>query len=286
VEWGLLAAIASIWGSSFLWIEVGLEAMRPTVVTLLRVALGTLAIAVVPAARRTGIKRDDWPRVVFVGVLWVGVPFLLFPIAQRYVDSAFAGMMNGSVPLFAAVVAVVLLRSWPGRVQIVGLLVGFLGVIAIAWPQLRGADASVAGVLLLLAAVVCYGIATNLAVPLQQQYGALPVLFRALCVALLFDLPFGLAGLPGSHLEARPLAAMVPLGLLGTGWAFVGLATLVGRAGATRGTVAIYFTPIVAIVLGVVFRDEHVAALSIAGAALVIAGAWLTSRRERLPIAS
>ncbi len=273
-------AIAVIWGSSFLWIEVGLEAMRPTVVTLVRVALGALALAVVPSARRTRVAREDWPRVVVVGVLWIGVPFLLFPVAQQYVDSAVAGMMNGAVPLFAALVAAVLLRSWPRRVQAVGLLVGFAGVVAIAWPSLSGDDADGLGIALLLVAVICYGVATNVAVPLQQKYGALPVLCRALLVALLLDLPFGLAGLPGSEVDGRVLLAMLPLGLLGTGWAFVALATLVGRAGATRGTVAVYFTPIVAIALGVLVRDEHVAAVSLAGALLVVLGAWLTSRRE------
>jgi drug/metabolite transporter (DMT)-like permease len=73
---------------------------------------------------------------------------------------------------------------------------------------------------------------------------------------------------------------MLPLGLLGTGWAYVAFTTLAGRAGATRGAVAVYFTPVVAIALGVLVRNEHVAAVSIFGAALVMLGAWLTSRRE------
>ncbi len=132
----------------------------------------------------------------------------------------------------------------------------------------------------MLVAVLSYGVGTNVAVPLQQRYGALPVLLRALLVAFVLVVPAGVAGIPGSELEVRPLAAMLPLGLLGTGWAFVAFALLLGRAGASRGAVAIYFTPVVAIVLGVVVRGEHVAAVSVLGAALVILGAWLTSRRE------
>jgi len=93
-------------------------------------------------------------------------------------------------------------------------------------------------------------------------------------------LPIGIGALPGSEFHGGSVAAMVPLGLLGTGWAYVAFVTLSGRAGATRGAVAIYFTPVVAIALGVLVRDEHVAALSLLGAVLVIAGAWLTSRGE------
>lgn len=283
VEWGLLAACASIWGSSFLWIEVGLEALRPTVVTLCRIALGSLALALVPRARRTRIAGADWPRVVLLAFVWMAVPLTLFPVAQRWIDSSLAGMLNGAVPLTSAFVAVLLVRALPGRVQLAGLVVGFAGVVMIAWPELGTAGTTALGVVLVIVAVFCYGIGANIAVPLQQRYGALPVLLRAAVVALVVTVPAGLAGIPGSEVEARPLAAMLPLGLLGTGWAYVAFALLLGRAGASRGAVAIYFTPLVAIVLGVAVRGEHVAAVSVVGAALVIGGAWLTSRREGRP---
>jgi drug/metabolite transporter (DMT)-like permease len=280
VEWGLLAACASIWGSSFLWIDVGLEAMRPTVVTLARVALGTLALALVTRARRARIARADWPRVVLLAFVWMAVPLTLFPVAQQWIDSSLAGMLNGAVPLTSAFVAVLLVRALPGRTQLVGLIVGFSGVVAIAWPEVRTAGTTALGVALVLVAVFCYGVGANVAVPLQQRYGALPVLLRALVVTLVLVVPAGVAGIPGSELEVRPLAAMLPLGLLGTGWAYVAFALLLGRAGASRGAVAIYFTPVVAIVLGVLVRGEDVAAVSLIGVVLVIAGAWLTSRRE------
>jgi drug/metabolite transporter (DMT)-like permease len=280
VEWGLLVACAAIWGSSFLWIEVGLESLRPTVVTVSRIALGTLALALVPRARRCRIARADWARIVLLAFVWMAVPLTLFPVAQRWIDSSLAGMLNGAVPLTTALVAVLLLRALPGRVQLAGLVVGFGGVVMIAWPELSAAGTTALGVVLVIVAVFCYGVGANIAVPLQHRYGALPVLLRAAMVALVVTVPAGVAGIPGSELEARPLLAMLPLGLLGTGWAYVAFALLLGRAGASRGAVAIYFTPLVAIVLGVVVRGEEVAAVSVVGAALVIAGAWLTSRRE------
>jgi drug/metabolite transporter (DMT)-like permease len=254
--------------------------MRPTVVTLVRVALGTLALALVARARRTRISRPDWPRVVLLALVWMAVPLTLFPVAQQWIDSSLAGMLNGAVPLTSAFVAVLLVRALPGRAQLVGLIVGFSGVVAIAWPEVRTAGTTALGVALVLVAVFCYGVGANVAVPLQQRYGALPVLLRALVVALVLVAPAGVAGIPGSELEMRPLAAMLPLGLLGTGWAYVAFALLLGRAGASRGAVAIYFTPVVAIVLGVLVRGEDVAAVSLIGVVLVIAGAWLTSRRE------
>jgi drug/metabolite transporter (DMT)-like permease len=278
-EWLLLSSIAVIWGSSFLFIDIGLEAFRPGVIALARVALGAVALALFPAARHA-IDRQDLPRVALLGLIWMVIPLLLFPVAQQWIDSSVAGMLNGAVPLFGAAWAVLLLRRPLARAQTLGLLVGFAGVLAISWPELEGSRATTLGVVLVVVAVTCYGLAVNLAVPLQQRYGSLPVLLRAQLVALLLLLPFGLWSLPGSHLEWGAALAMLPLGILGTGLAFVLMTTLVGRVGGPRGAVATYFIPVVAIALGVVFLGERVAPAALLGTGLVLAGAWLTSRRE------
>jgi drug/metabolite transporter (DMT)-like permease len=278
-EWLLLSGIALIWGSSFLFIDIGLEAFRPGVVALARLGLGVAALALFPAARRP-VDRADLPRVAFLGLIWAGLPLLLFPVAQQWIDSSVAGMLNGAVPLFGAAWAVLLLRRPLGRVQTLGLLVGFAGVVAISWPELQGSRATTLGTTLVLLAVACYGLAVNLAVPLQQRYGALPVLLRAQLAALALLVPFGLWSLPGSRLAWGPALAMLPLGILGTGLAFVLMSTLVGRVGGPRGAVATYFIPVVAIALGVAFLGERVAPAALLGTALVLVGAWLTSRRE------
>jgi drug/metabolite transporter (DMT)-like permease len=279
-EWLLLASVALIWGSSFLFIDIGLETLRPGVIAVARVALGVAALALFPAARRP-IGPEDRLRVAFLGVIWSGLPLILFPVAQQWIDSSVAGMLNGAVPLAGAAWAVVLLRRPLPRIQAIGLLIGFAGVLAIFWPQLQGSRATMLGASLVLLAVLCYGLAVNLAVPLQQRHGALPVLLRAQLAALVLLLPFGLWGVAGSTFAWGPVLAMLPLGILGTGLAFVLMTTLVGRVGGPRGAVATYFIPVVAIVLGVLILDERVALAAVAGTALVVAGAWLTSRRER-----
>jgi drug/metabolite transporter (DMT)-like permease len=278
-EWLLLASIATIWGSSFLFIDIGLKALEPGVIAVARVALGVAALALFPAARRP-LGREDRTRVALLGVIWAGLPMILFPVAQQWIDSSVAGMLNGAVPLAGAAWAVLLLRRPLPRVQGVGLLVGFAGVLAVSWPELQGSRATMLGTSLVVLAVLCYGLAVNLAVPLQQRHGALPVLLRAQLAALVLLLPFGLWGLRGSDFAWGSVLAMLPLGILGTGLAFVLMTNLVGRVGGPRGAVATYFIPVVAIVLGVVVLDERVAPAAIAGTALVVAGAWLTSRRE------
>jgi drug/metabolite transporter (DMT)-like permease len=98
--------------------------------------------------------------------------------------------------------------------------------------------------------------------------------------ALVIVVPAGLLGLPSSSFAWGPVLALLPLGVLGTGLAFVLMATLVGRVGGPRGSIAIYFVPVVAIVLGVVALGERVHPLALLGTALVLLGAWVTSRRD------
>lgn len=287
-EWGLLATIATIWGSSFLLMEIGLQAFEPGLVTLLRVGLGASALALVPRARRTRIDRADWPRIALLGVVWIGIPMLLFPIAQQWIDSSVAGMVNGAMPLAVAAWSVLLLRRAPARSQLLGLGLGFAGIVAIFLPELpsdalseTGTALTGLGTGLVALAVVCYGLAANLAVPLQQRYGSLPVLLRAQGAALVLVTPVGLASISGSTFAWGPLLAMLPLGILGTGLAFVLMTTLIGRVGGPRGAIAIYVVPVVAVTLGVVALGEQVHPLALMGTGLVLTGAWSASRRER-----
>jgi drug/metabolite transporter (DMT)-like permease len=189
-------------------------------------------------------------------------------------------MINAAVPIMSAFWATVLLRRLPGRRQLLGISIGFVGVVAIFIPELRGSAASALGAVLVGLAIVCYGLSTNLVVPLQQRYGSLPVLWRAQLVALAVVAPMGMWHLPGSTWTMSSTLAMLPLGILGTGLAFVLMTTLVGRVGGTRGSIAIYFTPIVALLLGVWVLDERVAPLAIGGMVLVLIGAYTTSRQE------
>ena len=278
-EWGLLTGVALIWGSSFVFMAIGLDAFNPGVITLARVTLGAMTLALIPKAR-SGIDRQDRSRVFGLGIVWIGIPLIIFPIAQQWIDSSVAGMLNGAVPITSAVFATILLRRLPGWRQLLGIGIGFVGILAISAPGLAESAGTAVGTLLVVGAVVLYGLSTNLAVPLQQKYGALPVLLNAQIAALVIVVPFGISQIPGSTWAWPSAIAMIPLGVLGTAVAFVLMTSLVGRVGGPRGSVAIYFVPIVAMILGVIVRNDTIEPIAIAGIALVLLGAWITSRRE------
>lgn len=279
LDWALFASVGMIWGSSFLFIAIGLRAFEPGLVTWLRVALGAGVLWLVPGARRR-IERSDRPRIVAISLLWVAVPMTLFPFAEQRISSGLAGLVNGCLPIFAAAVAAAMLRRMPGRLQLTGLAVGFVGVVAIALPALGAGSSEAIGLGMVVVAVACYAVAVNIATPITQRYGALPVMARMLALGTLWTAPLGLWSLPGSSFAWGSFLAVAALGMLGTGVAFVLMGRLVARVGSTRGTFAVYVTPVVALILGAVFLDESVHPLSVAGIGLVIAGAILASRKE------
>ncbi len=173
-----------------------------------------------------------------------------------------------------------LLRSLPGPLQIAGLTLGFTGILAIALPSAGSGATAALGVILVVTATLGYALSLNLVPPLQQKYGSLPLMARVQWVATLMVIPFGLIGLGDSSFAWPSLLAVAAIGVLGTGLAFVLMGTLVGSVGATRASFLTYLVPVVAMVLGVIFRDEVISPIAVAGVALVIGGAILASRRE------
>ncbi|MDJ0924091.1 MAG: DMT family transporter [Acidimicrobiia bacterium] len=277
VEWGLTLVVGLIWGSAFLWIALGVDHLTPGVVALGRVALGAAALAAFPAARRA-IARPDWGRLGAVAFFGNAVPALLYAMAETDLDSAVAGMITSGAPIMSLVVASLMLRRLPGPYQAIGIGLGFLGILLMTWPSLRGAEAAPGGVGLVFLAVVGYGISGNLLVPLQQRYGGPAVTMWALVVSAVMLAPIGLTTVAESEFTAGSVVAVVILGVIGTGVARSLAATLAGRAGAPRMATTTYLIPVVAIVLGVTFRDETVAPLAVFGVVVVLLGAYLTTR--------
>jgi drug/metabolite transporter (DMT)-like permease len=279
-DWVLIATPGLIWGASFLFIAEGLKAIGPNGVTFLRLFLGFATLAMFRAARKP-VERSAWPAIALVGVLWFAFPLSMFPYAEQRVSSSLTGMLNAAVPLFTALVATALAARVPERRVLVGLAAGLMGAGLIAWPTIHEGHSSVVGVLLILASVVSYGFALNLARPLQQRHGALPVILRAQIVAVTLTAPLGAPDLLSAHWTRAPFFCLLALGAFGTGVAFVSLATAAGRVGATRASSAAFLIPPVALLLGVLVRGEQVATLSIAGSAVCVAGAWIM-RRPRI----
>lgn len=279
-EWGMTAAVAMTWGASFLFIAVAIDHVATGVVPVARLAFGAIALASFPAARKS-IAREDWTRIALLGFVAMTIPFYLYPLAEHSVSSSVAGMINGSIPITTVVAAAILTRTLPSRRRALAVVIGFVGISFISFGSV-GDDkgASLHGVLFLLTATCCYAFTSILSREMQLKYGTLPVLLWQEIAALTFSLPLGVPAFFDSSFSWSALAALFVLGSLGTGFAYVMYGMLMVRAGAVRGVIGVFFTPIVATILGIVFRNETVTWLAVLGMCVVIVGAWLTSRPD------
>lgn len=260
-----------------MWIAIGLDAFAPGVIAAGRLVLGAAVLWSFPQAR-TAVPRSAWGPLAVVALGGNAFPAMFFALAQQRVESSVAGMLNSVGPILTLVISIVMLRKAPPRPQMVGLVIGMVGAVMLAWPNLSGADAQPLGVLFVLLAVSGYSVSNNFLPPLTQTYGAAPVIARAMFGSAAVLLPWGLWGAASSSFSWGSLAAVAILGVIGTGLARTMYAALIGRVGAPRSSLVGYLVPLVAVVLGVVVRNESVGALELLGTSVILVGAAVIGR--------
>ena len=281
LDWVFLASAAGIWGSSFLFMEIALESEHPGLITWLRPSFGFLVLICFPSARRP-VEHSDRKLLFVLGITWIAFPLTLFPLAQQWIDSSVTGMLNGAMPVSTVIIGACFFRVPTQHRQVLGILIGIVGILMIGLPAAYGDRTSALGVILVLLAVSSYGLAVNIAGPLQRRYGSLAVLSRVLAVAAIATLPFGVYGLAHSSWSASAFGSNLVVGIGGTGLAYAAAATLTGRVGAVRMSVVTYLIPVVASLLGVLVLGESLGAWQVGGAVVLIAGAWYTTRTGNL----
>lgn len=269
-----------IWGASFLFIKIGVEALAPLQVAFGRMMFGSVALVAVAAVRREPLPRDRriWAHLAVAAALANSLPFTLFAYAERHITSALASIGNATVPLFTLLFALLLLPSErPTLRRAVGLAIGFGGVVVVlgVW---RGMSAGpdLSGMLLILVAAASYGLS---GVYMRRYLSATPYSSLALSVGqlvvgsveLALVLPFA-THLP-QQLPWRVTAAIFALGAFGTGVAYVLSYGLIRLAGATVASTVTYFIPVVSIAIGVLGLGERLAWNAPVGAVIIVAGA-------------
>jgi len=285
----LLGALALMWGSSYLFIKIGVETLPPLSLVLLRVLVGLAILLLVVAVTRTPLPRDARTigHLAVLGAVNIAIPFWLIGWAEQHIDSGLTGILQSTAPFFTLVIAASFIhdeRVTGGRLAGIGL--GFAGILILSAGNIADLDSAL-GFERLLAELAVVG--ASLAYAIGNTYArrnlraARPLVLAtgqvggaAVLVAVLALLVDG-----GVTLPAVPEAAfsVVWLGAIGTGFAYIVFFRLLTGWGPTRASLVAYLLPVVAVVLGVVVLGESVDALFIAGAALIVAGVWVVNRR-------
>ena len=278
-------ALGTVWGCSFIFIELGLEFLTPFGVAFIRCALGAITLIIISRIRKIDLPTDRkvWQKLWVVALLLNVIPGVLFAFAQQYVTSVLASIINAGTPLMTLVFMLIVFREEKLKPeQIIGLLIGALGVLTVVgvWKELG--DNQLVGVLALLIAVSCYGASypysTRNVIPLKLKPEALAA--GQLIMAAVTLRPFYLiSGISNDFYRPQSVIAMLCLGIFGSGFAYIWNFAITAAAGSAIASTVTYLTPVVAVIVGFLYLGEVIVWNEIVGAIIVIMGALLSQGR-------
>jgi len=283
---GLLrvAALALIWGSGFLWIKISLRGFTPIQLTWGRLALGAVVLLVVVLAtgKRLPTGGSVWGHLTIAALLGNAIPYTLFGVAEQHVTSALAGAINATTPLWTLLLAFLFrVDRQVTTARVTGLALGLIGALLILAPWQNVNSDQLLGALLCLIASASYGASYVYIGRYLKDTGLSPIVLSVSQLAaatglLTITLPSG--PLTVSSWRADAVAALLILGLIGTGAAYVLNYRIIADDGPVLASTVTYLLPVVAVGLGAVILGESITTRAVLGVAVVLLGVGLTRR--------
>jgi drug/metabolite transporter (DMT)-like permease len=283
-SWGLLLALAAIWGASYMLIEIGLRDLSPAMVAFLRVAFAAAAIAPLAVARRAFRGVGGAAAILIcVGAVQVAGPFILIALGQQEISSSLAGILVATAPIFTALLAIWVDHEERSQgLRLVGIAVGIGGVALLFGVDLSGSGSALLGGLAVVLAGLGYAIGGFVVKHRLTELDTLGMTVAVTSASAVLLAPFAVATAPADAPGLGPVAAVAGLGIVGTGIAFVIFFGLIARVGPAKSFLVAYLAPGFAVVYGATLLDETISAATVAGLGLILAGSWLAAE-GRLP---
>jgi len=279
-----LIFLSAIWGSSFLFLRLTSPVFGPIFLIEMRVLSGlAVLLPLVLFLGKLAEFQKHWKMIATVSLMNMAIPFCFFAFSAVYIGAGLLSIINATVPIFSACVAYVVYKERLSRSSLLGLLIGFLGVVVLMFnPGESFGSSGWLAILSALLACLLYGTAINLTVNNLQGVSGLTITAGGLFVSSLVLLPFALWARP----EVLPVGniwwSVFALGIVCTGFGFVMFYRLIDRIGAGRAIMTTYLIPVFSILWGNIFLGESVTLIMVVGCILVLLGVGLTTKKSNL----
>jgi drug/metabolite transporter (DMT)-like permease len=281
----MLAAVALLWGSSFLFIKVAVRELAPSTLIMGRLGLGALTLAVIVPLMLGGrttleeIRRNArW--LLVVAFVNVAIPFWLLSWGETRIDSGLASILQAAVPIFNAVVAFGFFREVRVTgLRLLGVGIGFVGVALLVGAQPHG---KVLGALAVVGMALCYAVGQLFAGRHLAHVHPPVVALGTTSIAALATLPGGIAQAPHHAPSWQAFGSVVALAVPSTAVAFLLFYAIIAGAGAAFASLVTYLVPPIALAYGAIFLGERFGAAALGGLALILGGVVLGTGRVRL----
>jgi drug/metabolite transporter (DMT)-like permease len=282
-DWLLFGCISVFWGSSYLFIKLGIETLSPFTLIACRLCFGASVLAIALRVARVTLPRDrtSYGKLVVMALFNIVIPFSLITWGERYIDSSVAAILQATTPLFTIIIASLALSEEAMTLnRLVGLIVGFGGVVILLGRALGGGGSDqIVGEVAIAISSLSYAIGNvfvrlrmrglHPAVPAFFQVGIAFVIVATLAVA--FESPVHLPD------NAQALFAVIWLGVFGSALAYLIYFRLVHVLGPTRLSLITYLMPVVAIALGIAVRGERLDVREVIGTGIILGGVGLVN---------
>jgi drug/metabolite transporter (DMT)-like permease len=275
----LLLSLAAIWGASFMFIEIALDDFAPTTLMAGRVVVASIVLVGLMLARGTfrRLRRAGW-RAFALGIINSALPFTLIAWGQEHIDSGVAAIANATVPIWVALLAIWLAHSERATgLRIVGIVVGLVGVAVLTGAQPDVDAWAIIGTLAVVVASILYAIASLLLQRQTERVDTITLSTATMLGATAVLLPFGLAQAPTDAPGWESVAAVVALGVAGTGIGLLIFMKIIGDYGSFRAGLVTYLLPVTALLYGSLLLDEEITGWMVAGLGLILLGVALGS---------
>jgi drug/metabolite transporter (DMT)-like permease len=289
-EWILLWALGLLWGTSFMWIKIAVADVSPLVLVGFRTLIASLGLGAIvyfyrkEMPRWSDLRGRIWDFVI-IALCNIAIPWALISWGEQYVDSGIASILNSTMPLFTIIIAPLMIKEERITLfKVIGLIVGFLGVILLALPNVQsGWSSGLIGMAACQLAAIFYAFT---AVYARKKTAGIPPQMQSLLqlsigTLLVWIAIFATEGIPAMPTHALTWVAFVWLGLLGSCIAYIFYFYLLHRIGPTRVSTTTYITPMVAVLLGITFLGEPLYWQSMVGAGLILSGIFIINQRDK-----
>jgi drug/metabolite transporter (DMT)-like permease len=283
-SWLLLLVLAAIWGASYMFIKIGVRDLSPAMVAWSRIALAAIVLVGLAMARGALPRpRGLVGTLVLVGAIQVAAPFLLISAGEEEISSSLAGILVASAPLFTALLAIWVDHEERSQgLRLAGIVLGVVGVGVLLGVDLSGSGNELLGGLAVVLASLGYAVGGLIVKHRLSDAPPIGVAAWVMVASTVLLAPLAAATLPGSTPGFGPVAAVVVLGVVGTGVAFAIFYDLISNVGPAKAFIVSYLAPGFAVVYGATLLDETITVTTLAGLGLILAGSWLAVE-GRLP---
>jgi len=279
-DWILLTALAAIWGSAFMFIKISAVVFGPILLVTLRLLIaGLVFMPLLLQKKKRLLFKSYLPAIIIIAIVSNAIPFTMFAYASLGATSNMLGILNGTTAFLTTVIAYFWLKESVTPKQIIGLLLGFIGVLILVNPS-NGSTTLIASLCAMIGSS-CY--AFN-AVYLQKYHSNSDkkvLIGWSMLFGGIFMIPLASFNLPNSMPDINSILALLWLAVISTGVGYLGYVRLIDRIGAVKTVTLTYLLPVFSIIWGAIFLQEQITLIILGGFMFVMMGMYFANTSKK-----